>query len=108
MAPVIQEAVASAYLCLRAIDEIEDHPTLDLTTKAKLLREVSMQLQQYSGESTTAATLSPSWVEDETIPEVSRRIGEWVIYCPEAIRPRVIDATVAMADRMACWAEVNW
>ena len=26
--PIICEAVASAYLCLRAIDEIEDHPIL--------------------------------------------------------------------------------
>ena len=27
--PGLQEAVASAYLCMRAIDETEDHPDLD-------------------------------------------------------------------------------
>lgn len=37
-------AVSSAYLCLRAIDEIEDHPTLDNKDKVKLLRNVSMTL----------------------------------------------------------------
>ena len=41
---VIQEAVASAYLCLRAIDEVEDHPTLALDVKAKLLRKISFTL----------------------------------------------------------------
>ena len=39
------EAVGSAYLCLRAIDEIEDHPTLDCETKERLLRNISQTLQ---------------------------------------------------------------
>lgn len=43
--PGLQEAVASGYLCMRAIDEIEDHPGLDNLTKAKLLRTVSLTLQ---------------------------------------------------------------
>ena len=29
------EAVASAYLCMRAIDEVEDHPDLDNFSKAR-------------------------------------------------------------------------
>ena len=30
------------------------------------------------------------------------------MYAPSDIRGRIIDATAAMADRMAYWAEVNW
>lgn len=40
----IKEAVASAYLCLRAIDEIEDHPGLPNDVKALLLRRLSFKL----------------------------------------------------------------
>lgn len=42
-----QEAVASAYLCLRAIDEVEDHPKIDNPTKAKILRDISYGIQKY-------------------------------------------------------------
>ena len=42
----VQEAVASAYLCMRAIDEIEDHPELPSTTKIDLLLAVSQTLQR--------------------------------------------------------------
>ena len=41
----LQEAVASAYLCMRAIDEIEDHPGLDPQQKSKILQSVSFSLQ---------------------------------------------------------------
>lgn len=41
----LQAAVGSAYLCFRAIDEIEDHPDLDNHKKVGLLRDVSHILQ---------------------------------------------------------------
>ncbi len=108
LVPQIREAVASAYLCLRAIDEVEDHPTLPNSKKAKLLREVSMSLQTYSKATSDPQNIAQGWLLDDSLPEVSRRIGEWIFYCPVDIRPRVIEATVAMSDRMANWAEVNW
>jgi phytoene/squalene synthetase len=37
----LHEAVMSAYLCMRAIDEIEDDPALKPELKANLLTEVS-------------------------------------------------------------------
>ena len=37
----LREAVASGYLCMRAIDEIEDHPTLDPQIKARELEAIS-------------------------------------------------------------------
>lgn len=104
----LQEAVASAYLCMRAIDQIEDHPELDFVLKSKLLRQISLNLQAGTDRSTAddfAASLDDFSADLE---EVSLRIGEWALIAPESIAPRIWDATAAMADRMAYWAERNW
>ncbi|TVQ44609.1 MAG: phytoene/squalene synthase family protein [Gloeocapsa sp. DLM2.Bin57] len=102
------EAVASAYLCMRAIDEIEDHPTLNNLTKAKLLRRLSLNLQasseHYHLENFTAGLTT----DEDNLPEVSLRLGEWCLLAPQTIAPRIWDATAAMADRMAYWSERNW
>lgn len=105
---VIREAVASAYLCLRAIDEVEDHPTLENPIKAKILREISYTIQTSTSES-TVEDLTPNWcgVEDK-LPEVSLRIGEWFLMAPKDIASRIWEATAGMAERMAFWAERNW
>lgn len=104
----IQEAVASAYLCLRAIDEVEDHPTLDNSLKAKILREISYTIQTTTKDS-TVEDLTPNWHgAADKLPEVTLRIGEWCLYAPKDIAPRIWDATATMADRMAWWAERNW
>lgn len=105
----LQEAVASAYLCMRAIDEIEDHPTLDNFTKAKLLRNISLNLQAAVESSTIDDfSLDLSLHQKNLLPEVTQRVGEWALLAPPSIAPRVWDATAAMADRMAYWAESNW
>ncbi|MEA5578008.1 phytoene/squalene synthase family protein [Anabaena sp. UHCC 0451] len=104
----LQEAVASAYLCMRAIDEIEDHPELDNATKIHLLRNISQTLQAgVDGFAVDAFSLGFSGYED-SLAEVSLRVREWSILAPESIAPRIWDATAAMADRMAVWAEINW
>ncbi|BAB73504.1 alr1805 [Nostoc sp. PCC 7120 = FACHB-418] len=106
--PGLQEAVASAYLCMRAIDEIEDHPTLDNPTKAKLLRGISLTLQAgVDGFPVDAFAAGFSGYEN-TLEEVTMRIREWSLLAPETIAPRIWDATAAMSDRMAYWAENNW
>lgn len=102
------EAVASAYLCMRAIDEIEDHPELDNLTKAKLLRHISQTLQAGVDGYSMNNLLFGLSVQESSLPEVSVRIGEWAALAPETIAPRIWDATAAMADRMAYWASVNW
>ena len=104
----LQEAVASAYLCMRAIDEIEDHPDLDAVIKATLLRSLSLNLQSGTEQSKAndfSVGLAP-W--QDQLDEVTLRIGEWALLAPETIAPRIWDATAAMADRMAYWAECNW
>ena len=172
----LQEAVASAYLCMRAIDEIEDHPELDNHTKAKLLQSVSLTFQaavdgfaiddfsaalsnyhplqngliqplreiespsSEDGElgdgvkkdlhSLPISSSAPRGPEspqfqrgplsppsphlpicpslDAPLAEVTTRIGEWAVLAPATIAPRIWDATAAMADRMAHWANNNW
>ncbi|MBH8555256.1 phytoene/squalene synthase family protein [Nostocaceae cyanobacterium CENA357] len=104
----LQEAVASAYLCMRAIDEIEDHPELDNPTKAALLRTISLTLQAgVDGFAVDAFSVGFNGYEN-TLEEVTVRVREWSLLAPETIAPRIWDATAAMADRMAYWAERNW
>ncbi|KAF3890378.1 MULTISPECIES: squalene/phytoene synthase family protein [Nostocales] len=104
----LQEAVASAYLCLRAIDEIEDHAELDNSTKANLLRAISLTLQAGVDGFPVDAFHKGFSTHEDILPEVSLRIREWAILAPATIAPRIWDATAAMADRMAYWAERNW
>ena len=108
----LQETIASAYLCMRAIDEIEDHPVLDNFTKAKLLRGLGPLLQAQIGlESnfTSIPKLEVLFSPYQTVlPEVTLRIDEWLLSAPADIAPRIWDATVAMAERMAYWVENNW
>ncbi|MDJ0534195.1 MAG: phytoene/squalene synthase family protein [Xenococcaceae cyanobacterium MO_207.B15] len=104
----LQDTVASAYLCMRAIDEIEDHDLLDNQTKIELLQKISfnLQSQEYQGNADNFAdSLQPY---SDILPEVTLRIGEWANLPSETISPRIWDATAAMADRMAYWAKVNW
>jgi farnesyl-diphosphate farnesyltransferase len=104
----LKEAVASGYLCMRAIDEIEDDPQLDNFTKAKLLRHLSLNLQTGTANSTAADFAAGLEIYQDRLPEVSLRVGEWATLAPFSIAPRIWDATAAMADRMAYWAEINW
>ncbi len=104
----LQEAVASAYLCMRAIDQIEDDPDLDNRTKKHLLQNISLTLQSgVDGFPLDAFSVGFKGYES-SLQEVSLRIREWSILAPESIAPRIWDATAAMADRMAYWADRNW
>ena len=104
----LQDAVASAYLCMRAIDEIEDTPNLDNQTKARLLRGISLRMQEITHIDAYARIGLDLAPYSDVLPEVSLNIGEWASLAPDSIAPRVWDATAAMSDRMAYWAEQNW
>lgn len=108
----LQETVASAYLCMRAIDEIEDHPDLDDTAKTALLHGLSPILQKQLGVGNAQTGLveldflfSPY---RSILPEVTLRIGDWLSSAPSDIAPRVWDATISMAERMAYWVGNHW
>jgi farnesyl-diphosphate farnesyltransferase len=102
------EAVSSAYLCLRAIDEVEDHPHLDNATKSVLLRRISLNLQAATEDHDSNSFSEGLLGHPYDLPEVTLRIGEWASLAPASIAPRIWDATAAMADRMAHWSECNW
>jgi farnesyl-diphosphate farnesyltransferase len=108
----LQETVACAYLSMRAIDEIEDHPHLDDSTKAKLLHGLGPILQAHIGGVNAPACFAE--VEAyftpyrSILPEVTLRIGDWLSNVPADFAPRVWDATTAMAERMAYWAGNHW
>lgn len=104
----LQEAVASGYLCMRAIDEVEDHPDLDNSLKAELLKTISLTLQSTTDRIDEAALAAELTKHTNLLPEVTVRVGEWAMLAPSTIAPRVWDATAAMADRMAHWAVTNW
>jgi farnesyl-diphosphate farnesyltransferase len=107
----LKESITSAYLCMRAIDDIEDHPALDNETKAALLREISVVFQRQTYE--TGFDISDQFQAlfrpyRRVLPPVSVGLGRWASYAPTEIAPAIWDATAAMADRMAYWASVNW
>jgi farnesyl-diphosphate farnesyltransferase len=105
----LQEAVASAYLCMRAVDEIEDHPGLNPGEKSDILQSVSFALQgQHSVENFHHEHLSEAFLDSKVLPEVTLRLGEWATLAPGEIAPRIWEATAAMADRMAMWARRGW
>ena len=106
--PKLQEAVASAYLCMRAIDQIEDHPRLNCAVKARLLRQISLNLQAGTELSKAKDFVQELDKFSHHLEEVTLRVGEWALLAPSAIAPRIWDATAAMAERMAYWAERNW
>lgn len=106
----LKEAVASGYLCMRAVDEIEDHPDIDGGKKAILLNAISRVLQaQTHVEKFAHVRLADTFESfNDALPEVSLRLGEWACYAPKFIAPRIWEATSAMADRMADWADTGF
>jgi len=105
LTPVLKEAVASAYLCMRAIDEIEDHPQLPAEAKIHLLRSMSQILQKPFDESEWRKIVEPY---KEKLPEVSLLIGDWIKLAPSTVTPTIMNATATMAQGMAKWVEKDW
>lgn len=108
----LQETVACAYLCMRAIDEIEDHPGIEDNIKADLLHGLGPILQAHIGVGNAHSVLAELNIffspYSSILPEVTLRIGDWLSSAPIEIAPRVWDATIAMAERMGYWAGRHW
>ncbi len=106
----LQEAIASAYLCMRAIDELEDHPHLESEEKMHLLRQVSQRLQAHSAREDFPSDAFRSCFApyEVRLPEVTCRLADWVRLAPQEIAPRIWDATATMAERMANWVRDGW
>jgi farnesyl-diphosphate farnesyltransferase len=105
MAPVIKEAVASAYLCMRAIDEIEDHPTLPSQTKAELLLAIGQTLRTTDSIQGLRSMLSSY---QAALPKVSVELPDWLQMCPDAAKPIVSRYVAKMSEQMAGWVQTEW
>jgi len=99
--------VGSAYLCMRAIDEIEDHETMDATIKEKLLQKTK-ELLLADGDFNRTAYLSSVEPYQLELPEVTIRLADWINICPGGIVTKVKEATAEMAGGMADWVKKNW
>lgn len=104
--PALKETVGSAYLCMRAVDEIEDHETMDVRTKQTLLRAVSKLLQKSTFNNVEYEALIEPY--KEMLPDVTLRLADWVAFCPPEIVGKVKESTSIMASGMADWVEKGW
>ncbi|MGN7400894.1 squalene/phytoene synthase family protein [Cytobacillus praedii] len=105
LTPGLKEAVSSAYLCMRAIDEIEDHTELESAAKSDLLLAVSKLLRRPFQDNELMDIFQPYL---SILPEVTIRLGDWIKVCPEVIKEKILDATSVMAEGMAKWARKDW
>jgi len=99
----LRKTVGSAYLCMRAIDEIEDHPSLDKKHKVNLLRQTSDMLYEKTFDEKRYSTMIEPF--KDILPEVSVRLGDWLCVCPTDIVNKVMESTGKMAKGMAKWVE---
>src|SRR5690625_164367 len=95
----LRKTVGAAYLCMRAIDEIEDHETMQKETKTHLLRKTAEQLRSEKGFDREA--YEPLIKPYEESPEVTQRLAECIAVCPADITRIVMDATSIMTRGMA-------
>ncbi len=102
----LKEAVAVAYLAMRAIDEIEDHEELPNDVKHDLLMETShLLLEEDFNYEKYNALVSPY---ADVLPEVTLRLADWLLLAPSGAKNRVQTATSEMATGMAKWAKAGW
>lgn len=102
----LKQAVTSAYLCMRAIDEIEDHPDLEPTVKRKLLLTINQLIANGGNSVLNLKGLFEPY--KKLLPEVTLRINDWIKLCPKAVLPKVLASTAEMAYGMASWVNKNW
>jgi len=103
--PGLKEAVTGAYLCMRAIDEIEDRPELDDPTKTKLLYLIRDILQTADPAASLLELLAPY---KGRLPEVTLQLNRWVELCPAGTTSIVCRYTSQMAGEMAEWVDKRW
>ncbi|NEW04934.1 phytoene/squalene synthase family protein [Paenibacillus sp. SYP-B3998] len=101
----LREAVTSAYLCMRAIDEIEDHDEISDSLKVELLRGVHEAFQSPHIIEATQKVLAPY---ASVLPAVTMQLDEWALLCPSTAAPIVFRYIGEMALQMSEWVEKEW
>lgn len=100
--------VATAYLMMRAIDEIEDNENEEITNELKfsILTEVSTLLKEDQFDEEKYLQLITPY--KQYMPEVTVRLADWIKLIPSGAEGIIKDATSEMAFGMAKWAKLNW
>ena len=104
----LKMAVSTAYLMMRAIDEIEDNENTEITNDVKfqLLNEVSGLLEASTfDEKRYLEILAPY---KNYMPEVTMRLGDWIRLIPDGADHLIKKSTSEMAYGMAKWSKANW
>ncbi|WP_090576906.1 squalene/phytoene synthase family protein [Paenibacillus sp. OV219] len=101
----LKDAVASAYLCMRAIDEIEDHEEISVQLKVALLSGINEAFNSPQVIEATQKLLAPY---REVLPAVSMQLDEWAILCPPTAAPIVFRYISKMALQMTDWVQNGW
>lgn len=106
----LRDAVGSAYLCMRAIDEIEDHEHLPARDKQTMLEAVGRIFMEAADTSTLSlARLDELFIPyRSTLPQVTLNVGHYGMMAPEPVAMNVWRSTAEMAQRMAYWAQSDW
>ncbi|MFC0215322.1 squalene/phytoene synthase family protein [Paenibacillus chartarius] len=101
----LKEAVASAYLCMRAIDEIEDHESIADQTKITLLHSIRATFHSNNVMQELQQLLEPY---ANILPAVSVRMHEWLLLCPSSAAQTVYRYIAMMSEQMAEWVQRKW
>lgn len=105
----LKDAVGSAYLCMRAIDEIEDHAALEAADKVRLLNGIADVLEAAAEEKGSPDGLKPILESARgVLPEVSLCLSELAMIAEPGVRPLIWRCTADMARAMAGWVRRKW
>jgi len=104
----LRKAIGSAYLCMRAIDEIEDHPDMPGTIKDRLLGAISERLLNANGEWSINGFDDLFKPHRQALPEVTLKLGRLLSWTPAEMRGLVALSTGEMAHAMAGWVRSGW
>jgi len=104
----LKMAVVTAYLMMRAIDEIEDNEHVEVTNdvKFKLLNEVSGLIEASTFDEKKYLELLAPY--EQFMPEVTMRLGDWIRLIPTGAEHLIKRSTSEMAYGMAKWSKQNW
>lgn len=102
----LKTTVGMAYLCMRAIDEIEDHEDIDIEVKSQMLDQTAALLLTTPFDRKAYDSIIADYAT--ILPEVTTRLADWIELTPEGIRTQVTASTSEMASGMAKWARKNW
>ncbi|KGR81715.1 squalene/phytoene synthase family protein [Lysinibacillus odysseyi] len=101
----LKYAVGCAYLCMRALDEIEDNEEVDNQIKHDILMKVKDLFHYPFNEK---AYLEALGEEKEKMPEVTLRMKDWIEVCPADARNIMFEACEEMAYGMGKWAQKDF